>query len=211
MKHPDPRVAVRVPGGQGQARSDVRAPCKRRPPWISERGLGRLHMSFFPRHSSQASWARCAADRHTRCHGSWPSKPSWVWSWSVHQPGSMTQPESANWSRGRSWAGRSPSRFTDSGSYGRKEHRRAASKRRLLIVRRGAYRYIRHPLYLSLILFAIGAYLKSPAWLSTCLLGVAVGSLWVTSRVEERENLSRFGESYRDYMRSTKGLVPFLF
>lgn len=79
-----------------------------------------------------------------------------------------------------------------------------------LIVRRGAYRYIRHPLYLSLILFALGAYLKSPAWLSTCLLGVAVGSLWVTSRVEERENLSRFGESYRDYMHSTKGFVPFL-
>jgi len=80
-----------------------------------------------------------------------------------------------------------------------------------VIVRRGAYRYIRHPLYLSLMLFALGAYLKSPGWLAGALLGFTVAGLLVTASVEERENESRFGESYREYMRETKKFVPFVF
>jgi protein-S-isoprenylcysteine O-methyltransferase Ste14 len=80
-----------------------------------------------------------------------------------------------------------------------------------VVVRRGVYRYIRHPLYLSLMLFALGAYLKSPGWLAGGLLGVAVAGLLITAYVEERENVSRFGESYREYMRSTKRFVPFVF
>ncbi|OGO48549.1 MAG: hypothetical protein A2Z30_02380 [Chloroflexi bacterium RBG_16_64_43] len=80
-----------------------------------------------------------------------------------------------------------------------------------VIVRRGAYRYIRHPLYLSLILFALGVYLKSPGWLAGALLGLAVSGLLVTATVEERENESKFGERYREYMRVTKKFVPFVF
>ncbi len=80
-----------------------------------------------------------------------------------------------------------------------------------VIVRRGAYRYIRHPLYLSLMLFALGAYLKAPGWLAGGLLGLTIAGLLVTASVEERENESRFGESYREYMRATKKLVPFVF
>ena len=80
-----------------------------------------------------------------------------------------------------------------------------------VIVRRGAYHYIRHPLYLSLMLFALGAYLKSPGWLAGALLGFTVAGLLVTASIEERENESRFGESYREYMRETKKFVPFLF
>ncbi|MCX6027456.1 MAG: isoprenylcysteine carboxylmethyltransferase family protein [Chloroflexi bacterium] len=80
-----------------------------------------------------------------------------------------------------------------------------------VVVRRGVYRYIRHPLYLSLMLFALGTYLKSPGWLAGGLLGVAVAGLLITAYVEERENVSRFGESYREYMRSTKRFVPFVF
>ena len=80
-----------------------------------------------------------------------------------------------------------------------------------VIVRRGAYRYIRHPLYLSLMLFALGAYLKSPGWLAGGLLGLAVACLLITASVEERENEGRFGESYREYMRGTKKFVPFVF
>jgi protein-S-isoprenylcysteine O-methyltransferase Ste14 len=80
-----------------------------------------------------------------------------------------------------------------------------------LVVRRGVYRYIRHPLYLSLMLFALGAYLKSPGWLGCGLVGVAVGSLLVTALLEEHENLTRFGERYREYMHTTKRFVPFVF
>jgi len=78
-----------------------------------------------------------------------------------------------------------------------------------VVVRRGACGVIRHPLYLSLTLFALGAYLTSSGMLAGGLLGVAVAGLVITSYVEEREDESRFGESYREYMRSTKRFVPF--
>ncbi len=79
------------------------------------------------------------------------------------------------------------------------------------IVRRGAYRWIRHPLYLSLMLFAVGAFLKGPGFVSLLLLMVVLVSLVLTANVEEKENLRRFGDAYRDYMRQTKMFVPFVY
>jgi protein-S-isoprenylcysteine O-methyltransferase Ste14 len=78
------------------------------------------------------------------------------------------------------------------------------------LVRRGAYRYIRHPLYLSLMLLAAGTFLKGPGVVGGGLLLLAVGGLALTAVTEERENLERFGEAYRDYMRTTKRFIPFL-
>jgi protein-S-isoprenylcysteine O-methyltransferase Ste14 len=78
------------------------------------------------------------------------------------------------------------------------------------VVRRGAYRYIRHPLYLSLMLFAAGTFLKGPGVVTCGLLLLAIGGLALTALAEERENLERFGEAYRDYMRATKRFIPFL-
>jgi len=78
------------------------------------------------------------------------------------------------------------------------------------VVRRGAYRYIRHPLYLSLMLLVAGAFLKGPGVVAGGLLLLAVGGLALTAVTEEKENLGRFGEAYRDYMRTTKRFIPFL-
>jgi protein-S-isoprenylcysteine O-methyltransferase Ste14 len=80
-----------------------------------------------------------------------------------------------------------------------------------VVVRRGAYRWIRHPLYLSLMLFAVGAFLKWPGVLSAILLGVALASLLGTAGLEEKENLQRFGGAYREYMRDTKRFIPFVY
>ncbi len=79
------------------------------------------------------------------------------------------------------------------------------------IVRRGAYRWIRHPLYLSLMLFALGALLKAPSVLGGVLMVVAVGSLVLTAGVEEKENMRRFGDAYRTYMKETRRFVPFVY
>lgn len=78
------------------------------------------------------------------------------------------------------------------------------------LVKRGIYRYIRHPLYSSLLWLAWGAFLKSPSWLGGLLALSATGSLLATARTEEMENLRLFGEAYREYMRRTKMFVPFL-
>jgi len=80
------------------------------------------------------------------------------------------------------------------------------------LVRVGAYRWIRHPLYASLLALAGCAYLKSPLGIGSIVLAVgASGSLMATAIAEERENLLRFGAAYADYMRCTRRFVPFLF
>ncbi len=80
-----------------------------------------------------------------------------------------------------------------------------------VIVRKGAYRWIRHPLYLSLMLFALGAFLKGPGVVAAVLLLLAVASLAVTAGVEEKENVARLGDAYRTYMRKSKRFIPYVY
>ena len=79
------------------------------------------------------------------------------------------------------------------------------------LVTQGAYRFIRHPLYGSLLLLGVGAVLKHIDIVSFLLLCVLAGFITATARVEEKENLVRFGDAYRRYMRQTKMLIPFIF
>ncbi|UCH51287.1 MAG: isoprenylcysteine carboxylmethyltransferase family protein [Chloroflexota bacterium] len=75
----------------------------------------------------------------------------------------------------------------------------------------GAYKYIRHPLYSSLLFFAWGVFFKNPSWLGGVLAIVASAFLVATAKVEELENIRNFGADYRIYMNKTKMFIPFLF
>lgn len=75
----------------------------------------------------------------------------------------------------------------------------------------GAYRYIRHPLYSSLLLLGWGVFFKEPSLAGLLLAGIATISLVATARVEEAENLQKFGNAYTVYMKATKRFIPFLF
>jgi protein-S-isoprenylcysteine O-methyltransferase Ste14 len=84
------------------------------------------------------------------------------------------------------------------------------------LVTSGIYRYIRHPMYSSLLLLAWGAYFKAPSLKAPSLLGAALvlaatGFLIATARTEERENLGFFGPAYATYMRRTRMFIPFVF
>ena len=80
------------------------------------------------------------------------------------------------------------------------------------VVSTGAYRYIRHPLYASLLAFVWAAYLKDPLDVWDIVMALAAtGFLLATAMVEERENVEQFGPPYVDYMRHTRRFVPFLF
>lgn len=79
------------------------------------------------------------------------------------------------------------------------------------LITSGAYRYIRHPLYASLILLALGAYCKDPSPLGAFLAAAAGSGAFLTARTEERFNLERFGDIYREYMEKTKRFIPFIF
>ena len=75
----------------------------------------------------------------------------------------------------------------------------------------GAYRYIRHPLYSSLLWLTWGAFLKHPSPLGGILGLMASVFLFVTARVEEAENLHKFDSAYAEYMKRTRMFIPFLF
>jgi protein-S-isoprenylcysteine O-methyltransferase Ste14 len=74
----------------------------------------------------------------------------------------------------------------------------------------GIYRYIRHPLYASLLFLGWGAFFKHVTF-SRLLLAVAMSAfLTATAKVEEVENLRKFGDAYAAYRKSTKMFVPFV-
>lgn len=75
----------------------------------------------------------------------------------------------------------------------------------------GIYRFIRHPMYASLMGLGWGVFLKNPSGLGLGLTLGASGFLVATSVAEERENLARFGAAYSAYMQTTRRFVPFLF
>jgi protein-S-isoprenylcysteine O-methyltransferase Ste14 len=74
----------------------------------------------------------------------------------------------------------------------------------------GLYRYIRHPMYASLILLLWGFYCKSPQLHGTLLALAGTLVLVRAARVEERENIQVFGRAYRDYIERTWMFAPFL-
>ena len=80
------------------------------------------------------------------------------------------------------------------------------------LVTAGAYRFIRHPLYASLLALVWCAYLKNPLAGGSIVLALsASGFLVATAVAEERENLESFGAAYAGYMKRTRRFVPFLF
>jgi protein-S-isoprenylcysteine O-methyltransferase Ste14 len=80
------------------------------------------------------------------------------------------------------------------------------------LVTSGLYRFIRHPLYASLLALVWCAYMKEPLLISRILLALsATGFLIATAITEERENLVRFGAAYATYMKRTRRFIPFLF
>lgn len=78
------------------------------------------------------------------------------------------------------------------------------------LVEVGAYRYIRHPLYASLLFAGWGIFLKGFDWQSALLALAVTAFLWGAARSEERFNLERFGGRYAQYMQHTKRFIPFV-
>jgi protein-S-isoprenylcysteine O-methyltransferase Ste14 len=80
-----------------------------------------------------------------------------------------------------------------------------------ILVRQGAYGYIRHPLYASLLALAWGACLKNPSLPSVALALAASATMILTASAEERECTAKFGEEYLAYMSRTKRFIPFIY
>jgi len=79
------------------------------------------------------------------------------------------------------------------------------------LIQEGIYKYVRHPMYGSLLFLALGAMFKYIS-IITILLAVLISVfVFFTATVEEKENLEFFGSGYEDYMKKTKMFIPFIF
>lgn len=79
------------------------------------------------------------------------------------------------------------------------------------LVTSGIYKYIRHPMYSSLLFLAWGVYFKHTTINTISLTLAATLFLFITAKIEEKENIAYFGDAYRDYMKRTKMFIPFIF
>jgi protein-S-isoprenylcysteine O-methyltransferase Ste14 len=78
------------------------------------------------------------------------------------------------------------------------------------LVTTGIFKYIRHPLYSSLLFLTWGIYFKQPSFILTMVALLSSVLLWFTAKRDEKECISYFGNSYREYMKSAKRFIPFI-
>jgi len=79
------------------------------------------------------------------------------------------------------------------------------------LIQKGPYKYVRHPIYTSLLLMFIGTMIVIGR------LGGFVGlipiffALYFKYRAEEKLMLKHFGHKYEEYMKKVKAIIPFVF
>ncbi len=77
------------------------------------------------------------------------------------------------------------------------------------VVKKGPYRFIRHPSYSGIILFCIGYGVVSQNWFSLALCAVLpAAALIYRISVEEKAMAQGIGAEYEDYQSQTKKLIP---
>jgi protein-S-isoprenylcysteine O-methyltransferase Ste14 len=79
------------------------------------------------------------------------------------------------------------------------------------LVTTGVYKYVRHPLYSSLIFLGAGCLMKNPSLLAVSLFAVTAVFIYATALSEEKENLLKFGDDYAVYIKKSRMLIPFLY
>jgi protein-S-isoprenylcysteine O-methyltransferase Ste14 len=95
------------------------------------------------------------------------------------------------------------------GKIGKAKHYNIEETTTMVMV--GAYHYIRHPLYISLLFLGWGVFFKNPSACGIILVLAASTFVTATAKVEEKENLHKFGDAYAEYMKKTKMFIPFFF
>ena len=85
-----------------------------------------------------------------------------------------------------------------------------AFERTTKLVTSGIYKYIRHPLYSSLLSLAWGAFFKAPSQTGITLALIATLFLNATAKADEAECIQVFGTDYQEYMKQSKMFIPFV-
>jgi len=78
------------------------------------------------------------------------------------------------------------------------------------LIKHGIYRHVRHPISLAAIIYSVGI----PLFLSLSgfllMLGL-IPLILYRIKIEEKMLIDKFGDEYREYMKKTKKLIPYIY
>ncbi|ARU48429.1 methyltransferase family protein [Sulfurospirillum diekertiae] len=77
------------------------------------------------------------------------------------------------------------------------------------LITTGAYRYIRHPMYFSVLVMMLGVVVSKPTILSFLIYTLLIITLFLKAKKEEMLWMEHSSE-YTTYMRKTKRIIPFI-
>lgn len=92
-------------------------------------------------------------------------------------------------------------RFYSSTLVTRKDHQ---------LITHGVYRFVRHPLYLGVLIAIMGVPVYAPSLYGFLILSLLIPILLLRIKMEEDMLIKHFGDEYQAYRRATKKLIPFL-
>jgi protein-S-isoprenylcysteine O-methyltransferase Ste14 len=72
----------------------------------------------------------------------------------------------------------------------------------------GLHKYVRHPLYAATLLFCVGVCMAFPTLKNIMVLGLMFLYIYVGSNIEEKKLVLAFGDTYKQYQRKVKRLIP---
>ncbi len=81
--------------------------------------------------------------------------------------------------------------------------------RRKEVVTKGVYRFIRHPQYAALTICGFGLLILWPRYLALLSYISMLFFYYFLAKVEEKECIRKFGDSYTNYLNQTSGILPF--
>ena len=76
------------------------------------------------------------------------------------------------------------------------------------LAKSGPYKYIRHPIYVSMYLLCIGLGFVFFTWLHFLVLALFIPLWWIESKSEENEMRWEYGEEYITYQERTCMIIP---
>jgi protein-S-isoprenylcysteine O-methyltransferase Ste14 len=79
-----------------------------------------------------------------------------------------------------------------------------------ILVQKGMYQYVRHPLYLATIVLIFGLFLCLPTQKMGLTLLISYLYIGIGYRLEERKLIAIFGTEYLAYQSRVKALIPYL-
>ncbi len=80
------------------------------------------------------------------------------------------------------------------------------------LITQGPYKYIRHPMYTCIWMDIAGCWLITSNW----IVGIVAFSTWIILYFirlpdEEKMMIEEFGQEYKDYMKRTKKIIPWVY